>query len=567
MAQSKFDETYDFVIVGSGGGSMAAALYLRSIGKKPVILEKTDKIGGSTAMSGGVLWIPANPLMAREGVPDTLEAGRRYMDATIGMDAGPAASPARKDAYLRAGPQMVSFLERMGMKFIRTEGWADYYDDRDGGCTRSRSIAAPMLDARQMGPLFDRMRLGPMMMPVPTDRARNISLATRTPAGILEGALLMWRMWLGQRRGKPILSYGSSLQGRMLMVAHRHGVEFRTETPVSDLIEEKGRVVGVIAEHQGRTIRIGATHGVLINAGGFSRNARMRETYQPKPTSAVWTNSNPGDTGEMIEMAQKHGAALDLMDQAWWVPGTNPVPGSPASMHVIDLSKPHCIVVNRHGRRIMNESQSYMANGHALYRHDVPAYAILDSRHRARYGWGLYAPGNTPKEWESSGYMKKADTIEELAAKCGIDPAGLRDEVGKFNQFAKTGKDLDFHRGDRGYDNWFGDPTVKPNPNLGAIDKPPFLAFEMVPGDVGTAGGILTDEYARVLREDGSVLEGLYATGNSTASVMGRCYPAAGASIAASYIFGYIAAHHAVSAAHELDVAANSAPRAAAVTG
>jgi 3-oxosteroid 1-dehydrogenase len=546
-----FEEILDFVIVGSGGGSMAAALYLASIGKSCVILEKTAKIGGSTAMSGGILWIPANPLMAREGVPDSMEAGRRYMDATVGMDAGPGASPARKDAFLRAGPEMVEFLEKHGMKFIRVDGWADYYDDRDGGCTRSRSIAAPMLDARKMGPLFDELRPGPLVMPLPADQTRNISLATRTARGMWEGAKLLWRIWLGNRRGKPILSYGGALQGRMLMLADRAGIAIRTGTGVVGLIEERGRITGVIIDSNGQRKRIGARLGVLINAGGFSRNEQMRKKYQPQPSSVVWTNANPGDTGEMIQIAQQHGAMLDLMDQAWWVPGTSPVPGAPCFMHNIDLSKPHCIVVNRNGRRIMNESQSYMANGQALYRHDVPAYLIMESRHRKRYPWGYQAPGVTPPEWESSGYLKKANTLEELAARCGIDPAGLRGEITKFNGFATSGRDLDFHRGDRGYDRWFGDPTVKPNPNLGGIEEPPFYAFEMVPGDVGTAGGIVTDEHARVLREDGSIIDGLYATGNSTASVMGRCYPAAGASIAASFVFAYIAAKHAAKADHQ----------------
>ena len=548
MAEEDFDEILDFVIVGSGGGSMAAALYLKSIGKNPLILEKTDKIGGSTAMSAGILWIPANPLMQRESVPDSFEAGRRYMDATVGTDAGLGASPARKDAFLRVGPKMVEFLEQQGMKFIRVEGWADYYDDRDGGCTRSRSIAACMLDGREMGSLFDQLRLGPLMMPLPADQTRNISLATRSARGMWEGVKLMWRIRLGNRRGKPILSYGGALQGRMLLHTHRAGIPIRTQTGVVELIERNGRITGVITESQGHRKRIAARLGVLINAGGFARNAQMRTQYQPQPSSVVWTNANPGDTGELIQMAQKHGAALELMDQAWWVPGTSPVAGAPCFMHVIDLSKPHCIVVNRRGRRIMNESQSYMANGHALYEHELPAFVIMDSRHRKRYAWGTQPPGITPPEWESSGYMKKANAIDELAAKCGIDPNGLKAEVAKFNEFARTGKDLDFHRGNRGYDRWFGDPTVKPNPNLGAIDKPPFYAFEMVPGDVGTAGGIVTDEFARVRREDGSVIHGLYATGNSTASVMGRCYPAAGASIAASFVFGYIAAQHAAGA-------------------
>jgi 3-oxosteroid 1-dehydrogenase len=420
-----WDESADFVICGSGGGSMAAGLYLKAIGKQPLILEKTDKIGGSTAMSGGLLWIPASHVMARDGVPDSLESARTYIEATVGSDAGPGASPQRKEAYLRYGPEMVKWLEDRGMKWVRAEGWADYYDDRPGGCTRSRSLAAPMLDARDMGPLFDRLRLGPMLLPLPVEQTRNITLATRTLRGMWEGVKLLIRFQLIKRRGKPILSFGGSLQGRMLMLADKARVPIRTDTGVVELVEENGRITGVVAESGGKRIRIQARDGVLINAGGFSHNAEMRKKYGPQPSSVAWTNANPGDTGEMIQIAERHGAALDLMDQAWWVPGTCPPEGGPAYMHNTDLSKPHCIVVNRHGRRIMNESQSYMANGQALYANDVPAYLIMDSRHRKRYAWGTQPPGNTPPEWESSGFMKKADTLDELAATCGIVPDGF----------------------------------------------------------------------------------------------------------------------------------------------
>ncbi|MGF7150175.1 3-oxosteroid 1-dehydrogenase [Sphingomonas zeicaulis] len=550
MTGTGWDEIADFVIVGSGGGSMAAALYLKSIGKTPLILEKTDKLGGSTAMSGGVLWIPNNHLLKRKGIADSHEAGRTYMDATIGDDAGPGSTPERKEAYLRNGPHMLQWLEERGMKWLHTEGWSDYYDDRPGGVTRSRSIGAPMLDARKMGPLFDKLRLGPMVMPLPTDKAGIIGLATRTPRGMWEGVKLLCRMWLVKRRGKPILSFGGALQGRMLMLADEAGVDMRTGHGVVDLVEEDGRIVGVVAEQGGRQRRIGARDGVLINAGGFSRNAEMRKRYGPQPSSAEWTNANPGDTGEMIQIAERHGAALDLMDQAWWVPATLP-PGNnpgPGLMHNTDISKPHCIIVNRRGKRILNESGSYMENGQRLYRDEVPAYVILDSRHRKRYAWGVQPPGQTPQDWFDSGFMKTADTIEELAGKAGIDPGGLKAEVERFNGYCETGRDLDFNRGGRGYDNGFGDPTVKPNPNLGKIEKPPFYVMELVPGDVGTSGGIVTDEYARALRADGSVIQGLYATGNSTASVMGRCYPAAGASIGASFVFAWIAARHATGA-------------------
>ena len=548
MTDGGWDEAADFVIVGSGGGSMAAALYLKSIGKTPLILEKTDKLGGSTAMSGGLLWIPNNPLQAREGVEDSAELSRTYLYAVVGDAAGPGSTPARKDAFLKAGPEMIAWLERQGMKFIRAEGWSDYHDELPGGCPRSRSLAAPMLDAREMGPLFDKLRMGPMVLPLPVDQTRNITLATRTLAGMWQGIKLLWRFRQMKKRGKPILSYGGSLQGRMLMLADKAGIDMRTGTGVVELVEENGRITGVVAEDDGKRRRIQARDGVLINAGGFSRNQEMREKYGPKPASTQWTNANPGDTGEMIEIAQRHGAAVDLMDEAWWVPGTLP-PDGQVFMHVTDLSKPHVIVVGSNGRRIMNESQSYMANGHALYAAGVPAWVIMDERHRKRYGWGTQPPGKTPPEWESSGYMNRAKSVEELAAKTGLAADALRDELDKFNRFAKPGKDLDFHRGERAYDRWYGDPRVKPNPNLGEI-KPPYLAFKMVPGDVGTAGGIVTDQHARVLKEDGSVIPGLYATGNSTASVMGRCYPGAGASIGASFVFAWLAAHHAAGPAN-----------------
>jgi len=545
MNEAEFDEVADFVIVGSGGGSMAAALFLKSIGKYPLILEKTEKFGGSTAMSGGVLWVPNNHIIKQKGIKDSHEMGRAYMDATIGNDAGPAASPERKEAYLRNGPKMLKWLEDKGMKWLHTDGWADYYDDRPGGVTRSRSIGAPMLDTREMGPLFDKLRVGPMLLPLPTDQTRNIGLATRTPRGMLEGLKLLWRMRKVRKSGKPVLSFGGALQGRMLMLADKAGIDMRAEHGIVELIEEDGRIVGVIADHKGRQLRIGARDGVLINAGGFSHNSEMRQKYGPHPEPSKWTNANPGDTGEMIQIAERHGAALDLMDQAWWLPGTRPPGQQAAFMHNTDISKPHLIIVNRKGKRILNESGAYMENGQRLYANDPPAFVIMDARHRKRYTWGTQPPGNTPQEWYDSGFLKTADTIEELARKVGIDPEGLKAEVEKFNGYCETGKDLDFNRGGRGYDNWFGDPTVKPNPNLGKIEKGPFIAIEMLPGDVGTAGGIVTDEYARVLKADGSVIPGLYATGNSTASVMGRCYPAAGASIGASFIFAWIAAHHA----------------------
>ena len=378
---------------------------------------------------------------------------------------------------------------------------------------------------------------------------------------------LVWNMLKNKLFGRDVRGGGAAIQGRMLQMALREKLPIYTETPVKDFVVENGRVVGVVAVRNGREVRIGARDGVLINAGGFSRNRDMREKYQPKPNAWQWTNANPGDTGEMIEAAMRLGAAVDCMNEAWWVitslgpdhalpegavnPQGVPIP----FMHHLDLSLPYLIMVDQDGRRFCDESGAYMEIGQRLYaRHEatgrgIPAWVIFDSRHRNNYPWGTAQPGKTPKSWLESGYMKKADSLEELARMCDIDWAGLRAEVEKFNGYCRSGVDPEFKRGGRAFDRAHGDPTVKPNPNLGPIEQGPFYAVAMYPGDVGTAGGIVTDEHARVLREDGSVVPGLYATGNSTASVVGRCYPGAGSSIGASFVFGYRAAQHAARSA------------------
>ena len=360
---------------------------------------------------------------------------------------------------------------------------------------------------------------------------------------------------------------GAAIQGRMLQIALREELPIWTESPLVQLVVEDGRVSGVAVRRADRLVRVRARDGVLMNVGGFSRSGAMRERFQPKPNSHTWTNANPGDTGEGIEMAMKLGAAVDCMDEAWWVvtslgpDGQPPKPGGYASdgtplpfMHHLDLSLPYSMMVDQLGERFCDEAGAYMEIGQRMYRREketgkaVPSWVVMDSRQRASYPWGTAQPGQVPQQWLDSGYMIKADSIAELAARTGIAASGLQRTVERFNGFCRTGVDADFGRGSRAFDRCHGDPTVKPNPNLGAIEKPPFYAVRMYPGDVGTAGGVVTDEHARVLREDGSVIEGLYATGNCTASVVGRCYPGAGASIGASFTFGYIAAHHALGA-------------------
>jgi 3-oxosteroid 1-dehydrogenase len=558
-----WDASYDFVVVGSGGGSMCAALACKTASKEAVIIEKQDKVGGSTGYSGGVWWLPNNHVMKRHGVNDSYERARQYFDAAVTYQ-GPGASPARREAYLRTGPKMAEFLEEQGMQFVYADGWSDYYDTLPGGEPRGRSLLAKLFDIKELGewaPKLSRYK-GPSI-PANSNEFPELFLLKRTWGGKRKAMQLAGRMLYQKITGKELVSNGAAIQGRMLQMALRAEIPIWTDTPVRELIVEDGRVTGVIAMRSGREMRVRAREGVLLNTGGFSRNAEMRRKYQPQPSSSNWTNANPGDTGEVLEAAVAIGAAVDCMEEAWWVvtslgpnetlpEGARAPDGSPLPfMHHLDLSLPFSIMVDQDGQRFCDEAGAYMEIGQRMYqRHKetgkaVPAWVVMDSRQRKYYPWGTAMQGQIPQQWLDSGYMIKAGSIAELAAKCGIDAAGLQETVTRFNGFCETGVDSDYGRGSRAFDRCHGDPTIKPNPNLGPIEQAPFYAVRMYPGDVGTAGGLVTDEYARVLKEDGSLIPGLYATGNCTASVVGRCYPGAGSSIGASFVFGYIAALHA----------------------
>ena len=559
---SQWDESYDLVIIGSGGGSMCAALKAKELGKRALIIEKLDKIGGSTGYSGGVWWLPNNPVMKRHGVEDSYERARQYFDSVVTYE-GPSTSVKRRDAFLHMSPLIVDFLERKGMAFEYADGWSDYYDDRPGGEPRGRSLVAKLFDIRELGEWEGRLsRYRGAPIPANSNEFPTLFLLKRTWAGKRKAMQLGWRMLKQKLRGQNILGGGAAIQGRMLQIALREQLPIWTDSPVEELIVEQGRVVGVVVRQGDRVRRIQAHDAVLINTGGFSHNAEMRKRYQPQPTSADWTNANPGDTGEVIEAAMRLGAATDCMDEAWWVvtslgpgltfpEGARTAAGEPLPfMHHLDLSLPYSIMVDQDGQRFCNEAGSYMEIGQRMYKRQaetgkaVPSWVVMDSRQREFYPWGTAMPGKVPQQWLDSGYMIKAETLEELSKKCGIDTRGLLTTVQRFNGFCVSGKDEDFARGGKAFDRSHGDPTIQPNPNLGAIEKGPFYAVRMYPGDVGTAGGLVTDEYARVLREDGQPISGLYATGNATAGVSGRTYPGAGTSIAASFIFGYIAAAH-----------------------
>lgn len=566
-------DAFDLIVVGSGAGAICAGLAAQALGQSVLILEKQARVGGSTAISGGVLWVPANPLMAEEGLPDDYDRARTYFDAAVPYDA-PCSSDARREAFLKVGPPMVSFLRGHGMRFFRPEGWSDYYDDLPGGEPRSRCLMAPLYDARALGDWAPRLARSPVGagLPVHSHELTPLYLVRRTWAGKRMALVLAGRMLRARLTGADLVTNGAALQGRLLEIALREGIPIATGCPVTELVVEGDRVAGVRIERSGEdTIVVRARRGVLLNAGGFSRSGALRSRFGPAPTTNDWTAANPGDTGEILEAAMALGAATDNLDAFWWVvtslgldgrwpEGTRMPDGQIAPwMHHLDLALPHTILVDGTGERYCNESASYMEVGERMHaRHAetgaaIPSWTVFDARHRERYPWGSALPGTTPKAWLESGYMKKADSLAALAEACGIDSAGLEKTVERWNGFCRAGVDADHGRGNREFDRCHGDPTVHPNPNLGAISKAPFYAVPMFPSDVGTAGGLVTDAWARVLREDGQAIEGLYATGNTTASVMGRTYPGAGASIAASFVFAYIAAHHAAGRTEVID--------------
>lgn len=554
---SGFDETFDFVVAGSGGGSMCAALVAASAGKTAVVLEKTDLIGGTTCKSGGVMWIPNNPFMAKAGVPDSLEAATQYLDAVVGdHNDAPGASRVRRQTFLQEGPRMLDFLMGQGLKFSRITSWPDYYDEAPGSSVPGRTVVADLFDANELGDKAALLRPNFLPMPVSLEDALQLPHVKKSWPAKKALVRMGLRIIVSKLTGKRYVTAGAALQGRMMQAALKAGADLRVNSPVRELIVADGAVVGVVTEKDGKPWRVGARLGVLVNAGGFAMNQQMRDTYMPG-SSIQHTSVTEGDTGEMIQEMMRHGAAIAQMDAyvgspISLPPGAENWPMKPGSQGVV--TAPHGILVDQSGVRYINEACSYtelcrgMQERH-LETPAVPSWAIFDNRVMKNVMIAGTMPGSKkPDEWTTSGFLHTADTIEALAVWLKMDPAALRGTVDRFNGFVARNDDADFHRGSGAYDRWLGDPFHKPNQTLGELSEGPFHAIPMIPGDVSTLGGVVCDEKARVLREDGTPIKGLYATGVSTASVMGRVSPGSGVNIGPSFVFGYVAAKDAVQA-------------------
>ena len=549
-----FNETFDWVIVGSGGGAMTSALQMVRAGKSVVMLEKSQWIGGTTCKSGGTMWVPNNRFM--DPGEDSLEQAVTYLDAVV--EEGPrfpGTSSERRRAYAVQAPRMIDFLHAEGIAMERgSRFWPDYYDELPGGCKTSRTVQAVPFDKAQLGPWEKRLRQGFLEMPVQMGDAQLIPFAKHSWAIKLTMLKVGLKLALAKLTGTHWVTAGAALQGRLLQALLKTPADIRPESPVSELVVEDGKVTGVVTVKDGQPWRIGANLGVLVNAGGFGKNQQMRDRYMPG-TRAEWSNEIESNTGDMHREMERIGAVLAQMDemvgfQSTRAPGWDKAYVIPGMQAV--TAKPHAILVDQTGVRYLNEGGSYELYCQSMLERNrvapaVPSWAIMDSQYMAKYSLADRMGGGAVKpHWMDSGWLKQGATIEELAGKIGVDPATLRGTVDRWNLFVERGRDEDFHRAERAYDDFLGDPFPKgTNKSMGKIEQGPFYAAEVIPADVGTFGGVVTDAEARVLKADGAPIPGLYACGISTASPFGGVYPGAGASVGPSMTFGWIAARHA----------------------
>ncbi|MFC4069124.1 FAD-dependent oxidoreductase [Actinoplanes subglobosus] len=517
------EEEFDVVVVGSGAAGMTAALTAAHHDLSVVVLDGAEVYGGSTARSGGGLWLPG---------PEAAT----YLKHVAG-DEVPAD---RRDALLAHGPAVLSFVTgHTPLEFARVPGYPDYHPEAPGGLAEGRTLEPRPLDVRRVAEDLDRLappyRAAPNGMAVTAVDYRWLSLGLRHPRSALTAA----RLAAGRFRGRR-LTMGQALAAGLRAGLRSAGVPVRLGTPMTALHVTDGRATGVVTAE----CLFRARRGVVLACGGFDHNERMRRAYQDLGTA--WTVGAAGNTGLGIEEGQRLGAALDLMDEAWWGPSL-PLTGG-AYFCLAERNLPGSLVVDGTGRRFVNEAAPYVDVVHTMLGRTgsgthLPAWLVTDRSYRDRYLFAGRAPrAPLPRRWFDAGIAHRAGTLDELAGRIGVPAGALHGTVRRFNGFAASGRDEDFGRGDSAYDRYYGDPRQRPNPCLGPLLKPPFLAFSLVPGDLGTKGGLRTDERARVLRDDGTPIPGLYAAGNTSASVMGRGYAGAGATLGPAMTFGYLAA-------------------------
>ncbi|MCD9876107.1 3-oxosteroid 1-dehydrogenase [Streptomyces guryensis] len=539
--------TYDVVVIGSGAAGMTAALAAAKQGLTTVVVEKAPTFGGSAARSGAGIWIPNNPVLLAAGVPDTPAKAAAYLAAVVGPDV----PVARQSAFLAHGPAMISFvMANSPLRFRWMEGYSDYYPELPGGLPGGRSIEPDQFDGNLLG--AELAHLNPPYMQVPSGMVvfsadyKWLALAAVSAKGAAVATECLARGTKAAVLGQTPLTMGQSLAAGLRKGLLDAGVPVRLGTPLTDLFVESGAVTGAVVVKDGTLALVRARRAVIVGSGGFEHNGAMRAQYQRQPIGTEWTVGAKENTGDGIRAGRQLGAALGLMDDAWWGPAI-PLPGQPYFC-LAERTLPGGLLIDAAGSRFVNEAGPYSDVVHTMYDRnpadpDIPAWLIVDQNYRNRYLFKDVAPTlGFPDDWYTSGAAHKAWTLDALAASVGVPAAALRATVDRFNSLALKGTDSDFHRGDSAYDHYYTDPSVLPNSCLAPLWLPPYHAFRIVPGDLGTKGGLVTDERARVLRADGSVIPGLYAAGNASAAVMGHSYAGAGSTIGPAMTFGYIAA-------------------------
>lgn len=558
----QFDTTVDVVVVGSGAGGMTAALTAQTAGLRVLLVEKAAVFGGTTALSGGGIWAPGSDALIRDGAEDAPEQVRTYLtEITDGL-----VSKERIDAYVEHTPGMLNFLEKISqeLEFVWKPGYPDYYPTRPGASSLGRTVNVPPIDTRRLGAdaekLIKPMALAPRGIWLGPKELRDFYRIRQSWKGKAVLFKLVWRMLRARVTGENIVAIGQSLSARLYLAMREHDIDMWLDSPMKSLItDDDGIVIGVEVERRGRTELVRARGGVILATGGFDHDLPMRMMHEPV-IDHDWSLGNAAAEGDGIKAGQKVGAAVDLMDEAWWFPAIA-WPDGRIQFMLNERMIPGQFVVNGEGRRFVNEAAPYGDFGHAVITghrtgvSHIPAWLIIDSRSWNRYVFAGHLPlpkipgapvptgRKVPKAWLKSGVVMSARTWADLARKIGVPAEQLEETAQRFNTFARNNCDLDFHRGENAYDNYYGDSSL-PNPNLAVVDKPPYYAFRIIPSDLGTNGGLVTDQYARVLRETEEPITGLYAVGNTAASVMGRSYAGAGATIGPSMTFGYIASRH-----------------------
>ncbi|SDG08580.1 MULTISPECIES: FAD-dependent oxidoreductase [Thalassobaculum] len=563
-AASPAAETVDVLVVGSGAGGLSAAVTAAHRGLSVLVVEKEPVFGGTTARSGGWLWIPCNGPSAREGIQDTLEAARTYLQ----HEAGNHFDPARVDAFLENGPKMVDFFEaETDVAFVTGTAFSDYHPTAPGGSDGGRSICAAPYDGRQLGDEVKRLRpplkeitfLG-MMIGSGKELLHFFNVTKSLTSAAFVGRRLVSHAVDVATKGRSMrLTNGNALAGRLAKSAFDRGVRLWTSAPAVDLVRDAdGAVTGAVIEREGKRVTIAARRGVVLASGGFPQDLERRKRLFPHaPSGAEHHSPAPaGNTGDGLRLAETAGAALDesLPNAAAWVP-VSKVPWPDGSVgvfpHFIDRAKPGVIAVAPNGKRFVNEGNSYHDFVQALVTAcagepgEARGWLIIDHRAIRKYGLGFAKPFPLPlTPYLNSGYLKRGRSLVELARAIGVDPETFERTVTRFNTFGPGGDDPDFAKGSTAYNRFQGDPEIQPNPCVHPLNTPPFYAVEVVVGDLGTFAGIRTDANAQALGADGRPIPGLYAVGNDNASIMGGNYPGGGITLGPAMTFGYIIGNH-----------------------